>query len=151
MKSRLHFLSYTLEFLTCSLLAITILITAVQVFSRFVFNFSFSWSQELLMISFVWFVLFGSALAVKHREHLKIDLIEKLPPGIRLICKIIELFVVFTFIFVFVYYGIILVLDNLKTGQTVGFLPMKVGHVYTAIPVSGLFMLYYTVKDLVNR
>lgn len=151
MKSKLHFLSYTLEFLTCSFLSITILITAVQVFSRFVFNFSFSWSQELLMISFVWFVLFGSALAVKHREHLKIDLIEKLPPGIRLVCKIIEIFVVFAFIFVFVYYGIVLVLDNLKTGQAVGFLPMKVGHVYTAIPVSGLFMLYYTVKDLVKK
>lgn len=103
------------------------------------------------MISFVWFVLFGSALAVKHREHLKIDLIEKLPAGIRLICKIIEILIVFAFIFVFVYYGIILVQENLKTGQSVGFLPMKVGYVYMAIPVSGLFMFYYTVKDLVKK
>jgi len=103
------------------------------------------------MISFVWFVLFGSALAVKHREHLKIDLIEKLPSGIRLICKMIEILIVFAFILVFVYYGIILVQDNLQTGQAVGFLPIKVGYVYMAIPVSGLFMLYYTVKDLVKK
>ena len=151
MKNKLHYLSYTLEFLTCSFLLIAVLITAVQVFSRFVFNFSFSWSQEILMISFVWFVLFGAALAVKHREHLKIDLIEKLPAQLKLVFKIIEMTVIFAFIVVFVYYGILLIQDNFKSGQTVGFIPLKVAYVYMAIPVSGLCMLYYTVKDLVRK
>lgn len=151
MKNKLHYLSYTLEWLTCFFLVIAVVITAVQVFSRFIFNFSFSWSQELLMICFVWFVLFGAALAVKHKEHLKIDLVEKLPPKLRLMFKIIEIVIVFAFIFVFVYYGILLVQDNLETGQAVGFLPIKVAYVYMAIPISGLFMFYYTVKDLVRR
>lgn len=151
MKSRLHYLSYTLEVLTCFLLLVTVLITAIQVFCRFVFDLSLSWSQEVLMISFVWFVLFGSALAVKHKEHLKIDLIEKLSPRMKLFFKIIEFIVIFSFILVFIYYGIVLIFDNFKTGQTVGFLSLKVAYVYMAIPLSGVSMFYYTVKGLVRK
>lgn len=151
MKKTLHYFSYTLEFLTCTFLAITVLMTAIQVIWRFVLSTPLSWSQEVLMISFVWFVLFGAALSVKHKEHLKIDLLDKLPPIIKLICKVLEITIIFLFIAVFVYFGIILVSDNLKSGQTIGFLPLKVAYVYAVIPISGLFMFYYTVKGLVRR
>jgi TRAP-type C4-dicarboxylate transport system permease small subunit len=150
-KNKLHFLSYTLEFLTCSFLLIAVLITAIQVMCRFLFDLSFSWSQEVLMISFVWFVLFGAALAVKHKEHLKIDLVENFPSSIRKLFKMIELIVIFAFLFVFIYYGILLIRDNFQSGQTVGFLPLQVAYVYMAIPISGLCMLYYTVKDLMRK
>ncbi|GBG07058.1 putative TRAP transporter small permease protein [Paenibacillus agaridevorans] len=103
------------------------------------------------MISFVWFVLFGAALAVKHKEHLKIDLVENFPSSIRKLFKMIELIVIFAFLFVFIYYGILLIRDNFQSGQTVGFLPLQVAYVYMAIPISGLCMLYYTVKDLMRK
>ncbi|XID93145.1 TRAP transporter small permease [Paenibacillaceae bacterium WGS1546] len=151
MKKGLHYLSYTLEVLTCTFLAITVLMTFVQVFYRFVLSTPLSWSQEVLMISFVWFVLFGAALSVKHKEHLKIDLLDRAPPALKKIFKVAELFIVFAFTAVLVYYGIILVSDNLKSGQNVGFLPVKVAYVYLAIPISGLFMLYYSVKGLVKK
>lgn len=151
MKKGLHYLGYTLEVLTCTFLAVTVLMTFVQVFYRFVLSTPLSWSQEVLMISFVWFVLFGAALSVKHKEHLKIDLLDRASPALKKIFKIAELLVIFVFIAVFVYYGIILVSDNLKSGQNVGFLPLKVAYVYLAIPISGLFMLYYSVKGLVKK
>ncbi|MBD2844175.1 TRAP transporter small permease [Paenibacillus sp. IB182496] len=151
MRKGLHYIGYTLEFLTCLFLSATVLLTLIQVVYRFVLSMPLPWSQEVIMISFVWFVLFGAALSVKHKEHLKVELLDKAPPVVKRSLQAIELLVVFVFVLVFVYYGFLLVRDNLASGQQIGFLPIKVAYVYAALPISGLFMLYYAVKGLIVK
>lgn len=146
MRRIVHLLSYTLEFIVVICLTTTIITTFLQVFYRHVLKNPLPWSQEVLMISFVYFVLFGAALAIKHKTHLKVDLVTGAPEKIQRILKAFEFSAIFIFTTFFVYYGMILVMNNLKSGQVVGFLPLQVAYVYLSIPISGLFMLYYLVK-----
>lgn len=148
MKRIFHYLGYTLEFIVCACLIVTVVTTFLQVFYRYVLQNPLPWSQEVMMISFVYLVLFGAALAVKNKEHLKVELLDKAPEFVQKVLRLFELIVILIFIGVFVYYGTLLVMSNLKSGQIVGFLPIKVAYVYMSIPISGLFMTYYLVKGV---
>ncbi|MFC0560642.1 TRAP transporter small permease [Halalkalibacter alkalisediminis] len=148
MRKIAHYLSYTIELIIFVCMTITVLTTFLQVFYRYVLKNPLPWSQEILMISFVYLVLFGAALAVKNKEHLKVEIFDKAPELVQKIFKAAEFVIMLIFIGVFVYYGTLLVIANFTSGTIVGFLPIKVAYVYMSIPISGLFMAYYLVKGV---
>lgn len=117
-------------------------------FFRFVLKMPLSWSQEVVMIGFVYSVLFGAALAFKNAEHLTVDLFEEAKKGIQKALDLFSFIIVLIMIGVLFYYGWMLVLDNLNSGQILGFLPIKKAYVYMALPISSLFMLYYHVRKV---
>ncbi|MEC5423331.1 TRAP transporter small permease subunit [Virgibacillus sp. C22-A2] len=137
-----------LEIITTICLSATVFITLLQVVFRYVIQQPLSWSQEVLMISFVYSILFGSALAIKNSEHLTVDLYENVSKLFSIVLKTLEFIVVGTMIVVLLYYGYILVMDNFKSGQIIGIFPVKKAYVYLALPVSALFMLYFHIKKV---
>lgn len=137
-----------LEVIITLCLASVVVITFLQVLFRYVLQQPLTWSQEALMISFVYSVLFGAALAVKNDEHLKVALFDKVPGAIKKVINVIQYIVVLSLIVALLFYGYLLVENNLESGQIVGMLPLKKAYVYMAIPVSALFMLYYQVKKV---
>ncbi|MDN6182185.1 MAG: TRAP transporter small permease subunit, partial [Staphylococcus equorum] len=58
---------------------LSILTIFLQLLTRFVFKTSIFWSQELLMLFFVYSILFGAVVLMYKQEHLQVDLFEKLP------------------------------------------------------------------------
>src|SRR5699024_9644786 len=104
--------------------------------------------QEALMISFVYSVLFGAALAIKNDDHLKVDMFENIPGVFKKVMNIVQFLIVLIFVGAIFYYGLQLVLSNFKSGQIVGMLPIKKAYVYLALPLSALFMFYYQVKKV---
>jgi len=54
-------------------LALMSLVVIVQVFSRYIFNFSFVWAEELVRYLMIWMVMLGSALVQAKNEHIRID------------------------------------------------------------------------------
>lgn len=142
------FLGKLLEIITTICLSATVVITLLQVVFRYVLQQPLSWSQEVLMVSFVYSILFGSALAIKNSEHLTVDLYDNISRGFSIVLKTLEFIVVGTMIIVLVYYGSILVMENFESGQILGLLPVKKAYVYLALPVSGLFMLYFHIKKV---
>lgn len=89
----------------------------VNVVSRFTFNFSIAYVEELTVNLFVWLVLFGAAIAFKKWNHLAVSIVvDNLPGKWR---KASELFgnVVIMFFFVMLfYYGYGQVQDELLMG-----------------------------------
>ncbi|WP_010648080.1 TRAP transporter small permease [Oceanobacillus massiliensis] len=142
------FLGKLLEVIITVCLGAVVVVTFAQVLFRYIFQQSLTWSQEVLMISFVYSVLFGAALAIKNNDHLSVDLFENLPSSIRRIFNVIEFIIVGIVIVVVFYYGCLLVASNLQSGQIVGILPIKMAYVYLAVPISALFMTYYHVKKV---
>ncbi|WP_100400304.1 TRAP transporter small permease [Bacillus sp. FJAT-44742] len=132
-------------------LFLTAAVTLLQVVFRYVLGQSLAWSQEFVLICFVYTVLFGAVLGIKNSEHLQVDLLDKAPEPIRKISVILEFLIVIALISVLVYYGFQLFLNNLQSGQIVGILPVPVAYVYLAIPVSGLFMLYFQVRKVMKK
>lgn len=143
-----HYIGKLLEILITLSLGSVVIITFLQVFFRYVLNQPLTWSQETLMIAFVYSILFGAALAIKNKEHLKVELFEKLPKTIGIVFQVIEFIVVGTLIVVLLYYGMILVQNNFNTGQTLSMLPIKMAYVYMAVPIAALFMLYFHIKKV---
>lgn len=70
--------------------AMTILLF-VQVVSRYVFNNSITWTEELCTIMFVWMVYLGCAGAITRRKHLRIDaFLVAMPFRVRKVLLIID-------------------------------------------------------------
>ena len=60
------------EFCVSVMLALLVLLLGMEVFSRFLLGKSFSWMEELCRYLFVWSSYIGVAIAVKHKEQLRI-------------------------------------------------------------------------------
>lgn len=139
-------LSKVLEIIMVIGLVITVIMTFVQVVLRYVFSTSLPWSQEFLMLTFVYSVFAGAAYLAYKNEHLVVDLFDNLSDRTNKIFSILEIIVTLTVLFVFAYFGWILVSQNLQSGQTLTLLPYKRAYLYMAIPVSAIFMMYFYVR-----
>jgi len=133
--------------MTVSLL-LTVIITFLQVIFRYIFNISSPWTQELLMICFIYSIFFGAAILVYRKEHLVVDLFDNLSETKEKSLKTLEFIVAVFFLSVLIYFGMELVKQNLISGQTLGVLPFKQAYLYLAIPVSSVFMIYFYVRRL---
>lgn len=67
-----------------AMVPVMVAVMAAQVFLRYVFNTSLSWSEELTLGLFTWTVMLMGALGVKHGLHVRMSLlIKQLPHGAR--------------------------------------------------------------------
>ncbi|PSL48597.1 TRAP-type C4-dicarboxylate transport system permease small subunit [Salsuginibacillus halophilus] len=131
-------------------LIVTVGVTLLQVIYRYVLNTSLVWGQEAVLITFVYTVLFGAVICVKHYDHLQVDLLENAPGWVQRFSRLLENIVTTAFIVVLLFYGGILFLDNLASGTTVATLPVEQAYVYLAIPLSAVLMLYFQVRRWVT-
>ena len=86
-KARIFHLLETIESKICiSLLVIMSIIVVVQVFSRYLFNYSFVWAEELVRYLMIWMVLIGAARVQSLNDHIRIDFFPMLagPRGSRI-------------------------------------------------------------------
>ena len=57
---------------------------AAQVFLRYVFGISLSWSEEFALLGFGWVVVIATAIGVRHMTHARMDLLLNiLPPSMQ--------------------------------------------------------------------
>jgi TRAP-type C4-dicarboxylate transport system permease small subunit len=54
-------------------MALTTLITMMQVVTRYVFNHPLTWPEEFATLLLVWMTFAGSSVLLKHRKHVDID------------------------------------------------------------------------------
>ncbi|MEO9511289.1 MAG: TRAP transporter small permease [Flavobacteriaceae bacterium] len=141
-----------LEVLLVIIFAILVLDVAWQVFSRYVLNRSFSFTEELARFSLIWLSILGAAYLNAKREHLSMDfLYKKLPEGKRKkALYFIELCVFLFALIVMVIGGLNLVYTTLHLEQLSGTLRVPLGYIYSVLPISGIlimsFALYHTSK-----
>ena len=77
-------LSSAEEAICYALLGALVVTTSLQVFTRYVLNAPFTWTEELARMFFTWINFLGAALIVKRSSHISIDAATNLlPPGPR--------------------------------------------------------------------
>lgn len=97
MKSRLiYHLDRWEEYLLFVFMLLMLVVLTLQVFTRYVLTFSFSWAEQFARFGFVWLTMAGVSLAAKKGMHLKVDFLPQvLPPKIaKIICVFSDVFVV---------------------------------------------------------
>ena len=69
------------EELVCGTFLVTMItLVILNVFLRYIFSYSITWSEEVATICFVWCVFMGASATYKHKMDLGIDLLIKQAP-----------------------------------------------------------------------
>lgn len=134
-------------------MAVLVLDVIWQVASRYIMKEPSSWTDELAGFLLIWVGLLGAAYASGKKDHLAIDLLpRKLDPRRRkyLYLVINSLIAGFALI-VLVIGGVRMVWITFKLHQISSALEIPVGYVYLVLPISGLFILFYAVHDMVTN
>ncbi|MGI6783171.1 MAG: TRAP transporter small permease [Aminivibrio sp.] len=81
MKSRLiHHIDRWEEYLLFTFMTLMLIVLSMQVFTRYVLGFSFSWAEQFARFGFVWLTMAGLSLAAKKGMHLNVDLLPQSLP-----------------------------------------------------------------------
>lgn len=139
---------------TVLILAVALLVFDVVwgVFTRYVMGEQAKWTEELARFLLVWVALLGGAVAFGTRGHLGVDyFVGKFHPDVQKLMAIVSQLVVLFFAgSIFVYGGSRVVADALAMEQMTPALGWKMGHVYLALPITGVFMVIYTIENLIE-
>ncbi len=119
----------------------------MQVITRYIFGFTFEWSEELARFLFAWVVFLGSALIMGEDGHLAVELLPRLlkgtKPGFAL--NIFINLCGYVFILLLIVQG--WKMTEVMTFQTSPGLGVPMSWIYIVMPVSGGLMLLYHIKD----
>ena len=134
--------------------AVALLVFSVcwGVFTRYVLRAQAEWTDELARFLLIWIALLGGAVAFGTKGHLGVDyFVGKLhPEGAKLMAIIGQVMVLVFSVAVLLIGGSQVVRNTLAMQQTTPALGWKMGHVYLALPIAGLFVIIYTLENLVE-
>ncbi|HCD52688.1 MAG TPA: TRAP transporter small permease [Balneolaceae bacterium] len=146
----MKFLEKTLEYVLASLMGIMLITVCWQVISRYILAEPSSFTDELARFLLIWIGMLGSAYASGQHMHLAIDLLPSKLEGTKkfwlnmVIYSMVILFVTATFVIG----GSRLVYMTTKLAQTSAAMQMPLAYVYSILPISGVIILIYCVRDI---
>ncbi|BFM19518.1 TRAP transporter small permease [Gilvimarinus japonicus] len=132
------------------LMAIMVLDVTWQVATRFVLQEPSSYTEELARFLLVWIGLLGAAYAYRKKAHLGLDILSqqlegkakrKLDIFISLVCTLFACVIM-------IYGGAKLMLLTLDLEQMSAALQVKVGYLYSVIPLSGVLIVLFSVDRI---
>lgn len=125
----------------------TVLVTW-QVITRYFFNKPSIVSEQSAQYLFVWLVMYVSAYVFGKREHMQITFIRDLGNSkLRKIIDIIQELIITIFVIgVMLYGGYFSSLKQIS--QLDAALPISIGLIYSAIPISAIFTVFYSISNI---
>jgi TRAP-type C4-dicarboxylate transport system permease small subunit len=134
------------------LMAILVINVLWQVASRYLMGHPSSFTDELAGFLLIWVGLFGSAYITGKKQHLAIDILHtKLNTENRMrVDRVINILIALFALVVLVIGGSNLVYITLHLKQISSALQISIGYVYLVLPLSGIFIIYYVIDDMVN-
>lgn len=130
------------------LFAVFILIVFLQVLSRNFFRISLFWTQEIALLSFIWSVFLGGAVAVRQRKHYVTEIFPSHLVRINLILDLFADLVIFILIYVFIVSGWNFSMMGFTRLSRVLLIPQA--YFFFPFPVSGFFMLLFGIENLLE-
>lgn len=123
------------------------------VFSRYVLGAQGRWTEELAIYLLVWVSLFGGALTFREQGHLGVDyFVGKLDPAAQRLAAIVaELCVMAFACSALIYGGYQLVSQTLAREQLTPAMGWKIGYLYSAVPICGLFIVAFCIEHLLQQ
>lgn len=130
---------------------VSILLTVIwQVVSRYVLKDPASITEELSRFILIWIGILGAAYAYRQNAHLGFNLIvERQSRKVkRLLLTCVELIVIIFCVLVMVYGGSELVSLTLELEQISAALGIKMGLIYSVLPLSGGLIIAYALVNI---
>jgi TRAP-type C4-dicarboxylate transport system permease small subunit len=137
------------EVLSAAVLAVMVILGAVQIFLRYVVGSSLFWSEEIMTYLFIWLVFFGAILATRRNAHPFVDiLINAFGERSRLLFFAVRdaLFVVYAGVLIFQGAKLVILANSLTPA-----LLMPYRWIYLSLPVGAFFIAVFSVANFVDH
>lgn len=136
-----------LEIMLVLIFGLLVIDVLSQVFSRYILNASFAFTEEVARFSLIWLSVLGAAYLSAKRMHLSMDfLFQKFNSKNKKKALIFsELCIFFFALIIMVIGGFNLVYITLHLGQLSGTLEIPLGYIYAILPLSGLLIMCFSV------
>lgn len=149
-SGKLSLLSEKAVYYTLVVMMIVMTLTViVQVFLRYVFSFSLSWSEEVARYLMIWVAFLGGSLALQKGLHIGVELfLVRVSSRTRRWVSILSKM----FILIFLIY---LTIGGIKItwavrDQSSPALLFSMAYAYLSVPVGGFFMALQTIHSLIE-
>lgn len=141
------------KYIAVATLTTTILLLAVQVFSRYVFKLPIAWAEEISRFTFVWAVYMGVSMAAKSNEHIRVVAHFKLlfPDYISKKIIIFGDIVTLLFALVLTVFGVKTLLSLIEFPFIAPVTGISMVWVYTIIPIAFLSLSIRTIQTLLRK
>jgi TRAP-type C4-dicarboxylate transport system permease small subunit len=141
-------LIHLLEWWTVLLLVLMVLLVSLGVFFRYVLSASLVWYDEFASYLLVWLTFYGAVAASYRRRQIAFEMVvSRLRPRTKKVVEVIAELFVFTFQVVLFYYGWLL-MQKMGDETAVSLPWVKMGWVYSVLPIAGGLMLLISVERL---
>lgn len=148
-----------LEILLTVVMALLVLDVVWQVFTRYTNKFfpefiePSDWTGELATFLLIWVGMLGTSVALYRGSHLGIDyFVGKLSARKRLYTEVFAFAcIAFFSATVMLAGGARLAFSTFERGQVAPALGIKMGYVYLAMPISGFFLVMYSIELMVEK
>ena len=139
-----------IEWWAVLLLVLMVVVVCLGVFFRYVLNAALVWYDEFASYILVWLTFYGAVVASYRRRHIGFEMVvSKFQPKTRRIFDFTGECFVLLFQLVLFYYGWLLV-DRMGDGSAITLTWVKMGWVYSVLPVTGGLMLLISLMRLVD-
>lgn len=136
----------------CGVLLSTIVVVMTwQVLSRYIPGApSPNWAEELSLMILVWLGMLATGLVLREGDNLAVDMFTRqLPVQVQHLVHRFVWLLVSAFGVYLIHDGI--TLTNSSMNQTFSTMPLAVGYMYLAMPVGGVLVFLYSVRNLFSR
>jgi TRAP-type C4-dicarboxylate transport system permease small subunit len=131
------------------MVAIMTVIIIIQVFMRYLFLFSLSWSEEVARYLMIWVSFLGASLALKYGFHIGVEFImNRIPEKIRGWVHLVAKIGILIFLIYFTIGGF--QVSWAVRDQDSPALLFSMAYAYLSAPVGGLFMIIQLLNLLVE-
>jgi len=138
------------EWWAALLLVLMVVVVCLGVFFRYVLNSSLVWYDEFASYLLVWLTFYGAVVASYRRRHIGFEVVvDKFKPKTRRIVDFISECFALCFQFVLFYYGLLL-MTKMGDGSAISLTWIKMGWVYSVLPITGGLMFLISVMRLVD-
>ena len=147
MRRYFDLLERALKLAAVTLVLLMLLALAAQVFLRYVFGKSLSWSEELALLGFAWVIVISTSIGVRRMTHARMDLlINVLPAGMhKWLERLIALFLLVLGVFI-TYSGWGYLQET--RGSTSAAIGYPIEFLYAAAPVCGVLIVLFSFERL---
>ena len=140
---------YLEETILLILLVLMTCIMGVQIVSRYVFQNSLTWSEELVRYMFVWSAFLGVPFCIKHGLSIKVDQFRNLfPIPLQKVLMYIDKIIIFILFLFFFIYSFNVIKDTYLSGQTSPAMQLPMWTVQISVTVSSLLSMIRSIQNL---
>lgn len=137
-----------LKLMCIVLFSVLVVVVVWQVFTRQVLGAPSPWTTVTAQYMFVWLSLFAATLVFGERGHIAVDVLAQRAPGIsRRVLMILVQACTLAFAGLGMVWGGLRGM-SMSWDQVIPGFPFTVGHMYLALPVTGLMIAFLALEDL---